>query len=72
MTNHELPHNVLWRKSSRSGNGGSGSGNCVEVAFGENVVAARDSKAPDDGALILSAARWSSFLTDLRTGRYDL
>jgi Domain of unknown function (DUF397) len=59
-----IPVNVsdlMWRKSSRSGNGGNG--NCVEVAFAESVVAVRDSKKPDAGMLTLPQSAWTTFLT---------
>lgn len=54
-----------WRKSSYSGGAGS-NGNCVEVALTASVVAVRDSKAPDAGALTLSAAAWHTFATQAR------
>ncbi|MCX2732385.1 DUF397 domain-containing protein [Saccharopolyspora sp. NFXS83] len=56
-----------WRKSSRSSN----YGNCVEVAHTGHAVAARDSKAPDDEVLLVSATSWSSFLHGIREGRFD-
>ncbi|MGW1676318.1 DUF397 domain-containing protein [Saccharopolyspora sp. NPDC002376] len=58
---------LRWRKSSRSSN----YGNCVEVAFSGSAVAARDSKDPDGGQLVLGAATWASFLEGLRLGRFD-
>jgi hypothetical protein len=54
---------VVWRKSSRSGNGDNG--NCVEVAFAGVGVAVRDSKRPDGGALVLPVDGWQGFLTGL-------
>jgi hypothetical protein len=44
-------NNLAWRKSSFSGDNG---GNCVEVASQRAVVAMRDSKRPEAGALLLS------------------
>ncbi|RCW39545.1 uncharacterized protein DUF397 [Halopolyspora algeriensis] len=70
MSSDELFHLVEWRKSSFSGGGGTGGGNCVEVAFGDGVVAARDSKFPDSGMLTVPAERWSAFLDGLRAGRF--
>ncbi|WP_216211573.1 DUF397 domain-containing protein [Amycolatopsis aidingensis] len=50
-----------WRRSSHSGNGGDDA--CVEVAVLPATVAVRDSKAPGQGALVLSPAAWSAFVT---------
>jgi hypothetical protein len=55
---------AIWRKSSRSGNGG---GNCVEVAFVPETIAVRDSKNPTGPALAFPATAWSAFLE--RQGR---
>ncbi|MGP4020027.1 DUF397 domain-containing protein [Saccharopolyspora sp. 5N708] len=56
-----------WRKSTRS----SMQGNCVEVAFTAEAVAARDSKDPNGGKLAFSATSWASFVGGLRVGRFD-
>ncbi|WP_223208182.1 DUF397 domain-containing protein [Actinopolyspora erythraea] len=58
----------MWRKSSRSGGAGSGSGNCVEVAFGEGFAAVRDSKSPETGVFAVPTAQWRSFLASVRAG----
>lgn len=57
-----------WRKSSRSV---PRQVDCVEVAFGDELVAARDSKAQADAALVFSAARWASFVGGIREGRFE-
>ncbi|GAB2683023.1 DUF397 domain-containing protein [Saccharopolyspora gloriosae] len=57
-----------WRKSSRSTN----YTNCVEVAHTGHAVAARNSKAPDGGVLLVSADSWSSFLGGVRAGRFEV
>ncbi|WP_184726819.1 DUF397 domain-containing protein [Saccharopolyspora phatthalungensis] len=49
------------RKSSLSAN----SGNSVEIARQAGVVGVRDSKAPDGGVLVFSAARWADFVGEL-------
>ena len=56
-----------WRKSSYSGNSGSGD-DCVEVAFVGEAVATRDSKAPTAGALEVPPAAWSAFLSTVTPG----
>ena len=53
---------VAWQKSSYSGNGG----NCIEIAMRPGAVAVRDSKNPDGGLLMFSAAKWAAFLADVR------
>ena len=55
-----------WRKSSYSGN----TGNCVEVADLDHVVAVRDSKRPDEAILLLTPADWRAFIKAVETGRY--
>ncbi|MFE0606649.1 DUF397 domain-containing protein [Streptomyces sp. NPDC058892] len=53
-----------WRKSSFSN--GSG-GECVEVADGASgVVPVRDSKRPDGGVVVVSAAAWGPFVAALK------
>ena len=58
---------LSWRKSSRS----SSKPNCVEVAFADQAVAARDSKRRDGAALVFSRADWTSFLEAVRTDRFQ-
>jgi hypothetical protein len=45
----------------------------VEVAgnLGE-VVAVRDSKRPEGGAHVVGRAEFAAFLSDAKTGRFDL
>lgn len=57
-----------WRKSSRSGDTG---GNCVEIAFPEGAVAARDSKDPSGGMLVFGHSTWASFLHATNRGTFD-
>ncbi|MFE6859004.1 DUF397 domain-containing protein [Nocardia sp. NPDC057668] len=47
-----------WFKSSYSGD----KADCVEVAFVENVVAVRDSKAPCQPGLVFSIGAWEEFV----------
>lgn len=62
--------NVVWRKSSRSNNGG----NCVEVAtvHSHAAVLVRDSKRPADGVLAFSPQEWKAFTAEIRDGEFDL
>lgn len=57
---------LKWRKSSRSLKW-----ECVEVAFADQAVLARDSKRPGAGVLAFSAAAWSEFVGGLRSSRFD-
>lgn len=57
------PTHVEWRKSSFSGSGGTGGGNCVEVAsLTDDTIAVRDSKNPDAGVLTFSRAEVVSWV----------
>ncbi|MBQ6643680.1 MAG: DUF397 domain-containing protein [Saccharopolyspora sp.] len=58
---------LSWRKSRYSTN----YGNCVEIAPIDHSVAARDSKDPDGGYLLVSPSAWSSFLGGIRGGRFE-
>lgn len=56
---------AVWRKSSRSS---PTSNNCVEVARNlPGLVAVRDSRDPDGGALTFSLDEWQTFVTEVRT-----
>jgi hypothetical protein len=57
-----------WRKSSYSGS----QGNCVEFApFGEELVAARNSRDPEGAVLFFDRAELGAFLTGVKNGELD-
>jgi len=57
--------NAVWRKSSRSSSTGQ---NCIEVAANLlGIVAVRDSKNPDGGALRFSPDEWKTFIAKIQT-----
>lgn len=58
MSQHVELH-TPWRKSSYSAGDGA---DCVEVAFGPDLVALRDSKHPDGGQLTLTPAAFRALL----------
>lgn len=60
---------AVWRKASLS----TTNGGCVEIAANlPDVIAVRDSKRPEGGAHVVSKTAFAAFLTDARSGRYDL
>ncbi|TDC40747.1 DUF397 domain-containing protein [Actinomadura sp. KC345] len=59
---------VVWRKSSRSGSGGDGGEECVEIAALAEERGIRDSKAPDAGHLTLSSESFTRLVTRVKRG----
>jgi hypothetical protein len=60
---------AVWRKARRSAQNGG----CVEVAANiPEVVAVRDSKRPDDGAHVVQRDVFAAFVSDVKSGRYDI
>ncbi|TDD42791.1 DUF397 domain-containing protein [Saccharopolyspora elongata] len=60
---------AVWRKSSRSHE----QGQCVELAQNlPGVAAVRDSKTPEQGALVFTKAQIQTFLSTVKSGRLDL
>jgi hypothetical protein len=60
---------AAWRKARAS----TMNGGCVEIAANlPGVVAVRDSKRPEGGAHVVGQAAFAAFLTDARSGRFDL
>lgn len=64
----DLSH-AVWRKSTRSG---PNCDNCVEVAFVDGVVAVRDSKNPNQAALVFTSSEWTAFVGGTKDGEFDL
>jgi hypothetical protein len=62
-------HQVVWRKSSRSG---PWTDNCVEVAFIDGAVAVRDSKNPAGAVLVFTPTEWDAFVNGAKDGEFDL
>ncbi|GAA0237282.1 DUF397 domain-containing protein [Actinomadura nitritigenes] len=63
----EDAHMTSWRKSSHSGQGGTGE--CVELARLSHGVAVRDSKNPQAGHLELPHRTFAALLDQLRRER---
>ena len=61
---------AVWRKSTRSGNGGN---SCVEVAKNlPDVVGVRDSKDRSGPVLTFGPEAWTDFLAGVKHGEFDL
>ncbi|WP_409236700.1 DUF397 domain-containing protein [Streptomyces sp. PA5.6] len=56
---------VTWLKSSYSG-GGSGGGDCIEVADLPYRTAVRDSKYPAGPALTFDGTAWRRFVDEIK------
>jgi hypothetical protein len=65
VTHDSLAH-ATWRTSSRSAT----KGQCVEIAQTPTVTGIRDSKNPTGGCLIVAAAQWTSFLSQVKNGEF--
>lgn len=66
MTNSEAS-SFVWRKSKASE-----AGNCVEVAFSDELVLMRHSQSPAGPMLSFSPLEWIAFLKGARGGEFDL
>nr|WP_149825623.1 DUF397 domain-containing protein [Streptomyces tailanensis] len=61
-------NNVRWIKSSYSGGSGS---DCVEVAISHQRTSVRDSKATQQGTLIIPSDVFAAFIDTLRGGEHS-
>ena len=61
-----------WRKSSFSGGGDKGGGNCVEVARQlDGRIVVRNSNHPENGALLFTRAEMDAWLRGVKAGEFD-
>ncbi|MFJ8960117.1 DUF397 domain-containing protein [Lentzea sp. NPDC102401] len=58
---------VVWRKSSRSNNGGNGS--CVEIALNGSAARVRDSKSRTSS--VVAAPQWAAFISAVKRGDFE-
>ncbi|RKS79384.1 uncharacterized protein DUF397 [Actinomadura pelletieri DSM 43383] len=63
--------NVEWRKSSRSGMGGT-AGDCVELASLGGKIGIRDSKNPHHGHLAVSRDTFRVLITRIKSSDLNL
>lgn len=72
MTEHHSLARAAWRKSSFSGSGGPGGGNCVEVAvLPDGRVAVRNSTTPNGPVALFTRAEMTAWVQGCRAGEFD-
>jgi len=72
MINKDLLACATWRKSSFSGSGDTGGGNCVEVAsLADGAIAVRNSKWPDAGVVLFTPAEMAAWIKGCKAGEFD-
>jgi hypothetical protein len=63
---------LAWRKSSFSGGGDSGGGQCVEVAtLPDGRIAVRNSNRRDAGAVFFTRTEMSAWVRGVKAGEFD-
>ncbi len=61
-----------WRKSSFSGGGGQGGGNCVEMAIlADDRIAVRNRNHPGTGVLFFTRAEMDAWIKGVKAGEFD-
>jgi hypothetical protein len=59
----------MWRKSTRS----NGTANCVEFCELQDGWAVRDSKAGENGPVLLfSTSEWTAFIQGVKDGEFNI
>jgi len=72
MTHEDAFAGVAWRKSSFSGGGGEGGGQCVELApLPDGRIAVRHSTQPHGLIVLLTQAELDAWLTGCKAGEFD-
>jgi hypothetical protein len=72
MIYDEAAFRAAWRKSSFSGSGGTGGGNCVEVAaLPDGGIAVRNSNRPQAGTLVFTPAELDAWIKGCKAGEFD-
>ncbi|MBO2454675.1 DUF397 domain-containing protein [Actinomadura barringtoniae] len=62
---------IEWRKSTRSGGGGTG-GDCVELGDLSTAVGIRDSKSPDTGYLEIGRPELARLVAKIKDDELDM
>lgn len=72
MTDKDFLTRAEWRKSSFSGSGGAGAGNCVEVApLADGTIALRNSNDPDAGVVFFTREEIAAWIKGCKAGEFD-
>jgi hypothetical protein len=72
MIDNGVAADATWRKSSFSGGGGTGGGDCVEMALlPDGVVALRNSKHPDAGVVLFTRSEITAWVNGCKAGEFD-
>jgi hypothetical protein len=72
MIDNDFLTHAEWRKSSFSGSGGNGGGNCVEIApLADGTIALRNSNHPDAGLVIFTRTEIATWIKGCKAGEFD-
>lgn len=72
MTHDDALTRAEWRKSSFSGGGGQGGGNCVETAIlADDRIAVRNSNHSETGVLFFTRAEMDAWIKGVKAGECD-
>jgi hypothetical protein len=71
MIDRERLARAQWRKSTRSGGGGTGGGDCVQAVALDGIGFVGDSKNPDGPVIALAAPAWTAFIAGIKNGEHE-
>ncbi len=72
MTHDDALPRAEWRKSSFSGGGGQGGGNCVETAIlADDRIAVRNSNHSETGVLFFTRAEIDAWIKGVKADEFD-
>ncbi|HET9256812.1 MAG TPA: DUF397 domain-containing protein [Pseudonocardiaceae bacterium] len=72
MTDKDALAHAKWRKSSFSGSGDIGSGNCVEMApLADGSIALRHSNQPGGDVVLFTRAEIDAWIKGCKAGEFD-
>jgi hypothetical protein len=71
MTDNNPLARTTWRKSSFSGSGGTGGGNCVELAALPGGIAIRNSNDPHGPTILFTRDELNAWIRGCKAGEFD-